>query len=245
MAARQQIDSRPLYVQVQDLLVGRISSGALKPGVALPSEFQIGHELGVSQGTVRKALDGLAIEGLVVRRQGRGTFVVEQTPEEVHFRFVNIFGEDGTLIIPDSQDARVSTSTASKAERDKLHLERDSRVIRIRRFRTYQSERFIAECIVIADARFPGLENRSPIPNTLYDLYQADFGVLVVRADDQLTAIAANDRASRQLGVAYGSPLLQIERLAYDIDGLAVEWRVSVCRLVGMRYVAQLGVSGP
>lgn len=245
MAARQQIDSRPLYVQVQDLLVRRISSGALKPGAALPSEFQIGHELGVSQGTVRKALDGLAIEGLVVRRQGRGTFVVEQTPEEVHFRFFNIFGEDGTRIIPDSQDARVSTSTASKVERDKLHLERDSRVIRIRRLRTYQGQRFIAECIVIPDARFPGLENRSPIPNTLYDLYQANFGVLVVRADDRLTAIAADDRASRQLGVAFGSPLLQIERLAYDIDGSAVEWRVSVCRLAGMRYVAQLGASGP
>ncbi len=87
-------DGRPLYAQVRERLVERIRSGQWKPGQLIPNEFEIAAEFGVSQGTARKAISELAAEGLVLRRQGRGTFVVEHTPAHVLFRFFNIFDED-------------------------------------------------------------------------------------------------------------------------------------------------------
>jgi GntR family transcriptional regulator len=80
----------PLYAQVRQLLRERIRSGTWRPGQLLPNEFEIADEFGVSQGTARKALDALAQDGLVVRRQGRGTFVVEHTPAHVMFRLFHL-----------------------------------------------------------------------------------------------------------------------------------------------------------
>ena len=78
-------DARPLYAQVREHLVERIRSGEWKPGQLIPNEFEIAAEFGVSQGTARKAISELAAEGLVLRRQGRGTFVVEHTPAHAHY----------------------------------------------------------------------------------------------------------------------------------------------------------------
>lgn len=235
------LDPRPLYAQVRELLTRRISSGALRPGALLPSEFQIAAELGVSQGTVRKALDALAIEGLVVRRQGKGTFVVEQTPQDVHFRFFNIYTADGRKVIPDSRETRIKTAKATVAERRRLAIDTGARVVRLRRIRTHGDQPFISETIVIPEARFPGLAERKTIPNTLYDFYQAEFGVLVVRAEDQLEPVVADKNVSSQLAIAEGAPLMRIERVAFGLDNCPVEWRSSLCNLAGLQYVAHLG----
>ncbi len=103
---------RPLYAQVRECLIERIRSGEWKPGQLIANEFEIAAEFGVSQGTARKAIGDLASEGLVVRRQGRGTFVVEHTPAHVLFRFFNLFDEDGNPVIPDSRDVKVSSALA-------------------------------------------------------------------------------------------------------------------------------------
>ena len=105
---------RPLYAQVRERLVERIRSGEWKPGQLIANEFEIAAEFGVSQGTARKAIGDLASEGLVVRRQGRGTFVVEHTPAHVLFRFFNLFDEAGAAVIPDSRDTRSSLALASE-----------------------------------------------------------------------------------------------------------------------------------
>jgi len=95
-------DPRPLYAQVRDELIERIRSGVWKPGQLIPNEFDIAAEFGVSQGTARKAIEALASERLVLRRQGRGTFVVEHTPAHVLFRFFNIMDHAGSSITLDS-----------------------------------------------------------------------------------------------------------------------------------------------
>src|SRR3546814_10554487 len=87
-------EARPLYAQVRTLLLQRLIEGIWKPGTALPSEMQLAQELGVSQGTVRKALDDLAAENLVVRRQGRGTFVAEHDTDRALFHFFHLVGEE-------------------------------------------------------------------------------------------------------------------------------------------------------
>ena len=112
---------RPLYAQVRERLIERIRSGEWKPGQLIANEFEIAAEFGVSQGTARKAIGDLASEGLVVRRQGRGTFVVEHTPAHVLFRFFNLFDAGGTAVGPDSRDSRWSAamSGVSAAPRER------------------------------------------------------------------------------------------------------------------------------
>jgi GntR family transcriptional regulator len=233
-------DGRPLYSRVKAALFDRIRSGRWQPGQLIPSEAEIGRELGVSQGTVRKALDSLAAERLVVRRQGKGTFVVEHTPEDVLFRFFQIYEDDGTRIIPGSIRITARTMLADEQQRSRLELPKGAHVIRIDRLRTREAKPFMAETILLPRARFPGLAERKDIPNTLYDLFQQRFGILVARADEQLTAVAAENETARDLGLAPGAPLLRIDRVAFALDERPIEWRVSLVHLDGAHYRARL-----
>lgn len=231
--------TRPLYAQVRERLVDRIRSGEWKPGQLIANEFQIAAEFGVSQGTARKAIGDLASEGLVVRRQGRGTFVVEHTPDHVLFRFFNLFDAAGKAVIPDSRDIASVLVTASEGECRALALDAGAKVIRITRTRTHNGIPLMRETISLPERLFPGLADRPQMPNTLYDFFQKVYGMLIVRTDDRLTAIAADTATAARLGVAPGAPLLQIDRIAYGLDDTPVEWRVSRCHLGGAHYLAR------
>lgn len=230
---------RPLYAQVRERLIERIRTGEWKPGQLIANEFEIAAEFGVSQGTARKAIGALASEGLVVRRQGRGTFVVEHTPAHELFRFFNLFDEAGAALIPDSRDMKSSLALASAEERKALALDAHARVIRIARTRTRDGAPLISETIALPEALFPGLAEQSQMPNTLYDLFQKVYGVLVTRTDDRLSAVAAEEETAAVLGVAPGTPLLRIDRTAFGLDDTPVEWRVSLCHLAGAHYLAR------
>ena len=221
-------------------LVERIRSGDWKPGQLIPNEFEIAAEFGVSQGTARKAISELAAEGLVLRRQGRGTFVVEHTPAHVLFRFFNMFDEAGAPVIPDSTGQRTSAwPQPSGEERRGSASSRRREVIRITRTRTRDGTPFIGETIALPEALFPGLADRTEVANTLYDLFQKEYGVLVMRTDDRLSAAIADAETAAALAIAPGTPLLRIERIAFALDDTPVEWRVSLCHLEGAHYLAR------
>jgi GntR family transcriptional regulator len=234
-------DGRPLYAQVRERLVERIRSGQWKPGQLIPNEFEIAAEFGVSQGTARKAISELAAEGLVLRRQGRGTFVVEHTPAHVLFRFFNIYDDAGTAVIPDSRDTQSNLVEADRDECRALALSQAARVVRITRTRLRSGVPFIRETIALPEGLFPGLVDRSELANTLYDLFQKDYGVLVMRTDDRLSAVAADADTAAALAVPPGTPLLRIDRIAFGIDDAPVERRVSLCHLGGAHYLARTG----
>ena len=236
-------DSRPLYAQVRDQLIERIRSGAWKPGQLIPNEFEIAAEFGVSQGTARKAIEALASERLVLRRQGRGTFVVEHTPAHVLFRFFNILDDDSAPITPDSTQVSAQIGRASREERARLDLAVSDDVIRITRVRTRDGTPFITELIVLPENLFPGLVDLPNIPNTLYDLFQKSYGILMMRTDDRLSAVAADVEAAAKLGVAPGAPLLRIDRTAYALDEKPIEWRTSLCHLDKAHYISRTRLS--
>ncbi|MEO0617947.1 MAG: GntR family transcriptional regulator [Pseudomonadota bacterium] len=235
-------DGVPLYDQVRETLARQISSGELAPGAALPSEFQLAAQLGVSQGTVRKALNTLTRERLVVRRQGKGTFVVEQTPADVHFRFFNVFHADGRRVLPGSRGTRVRSGKANAEECARLRLAPGAPVWRIARLRTLEDRAFMRERVVLSAALFPKLDVRvGGIPNTLYDMFQADFGVLIVRASDAVWGAACPAALAGTFGIATGTPITVIDRVAYDLDDMPVEWRMSFGHLDGLVYRANVG----
>jgi GntR family transcriptional regulator len=234
------LDSRPLYAQVRDLLLARISSGAWRPGELIPNEFAIAQELGVSQGTARKALDSLAASHLLVRRQGRGTYVAQHTPANMLFRFFNFVDGEGQRVEPDSRNLSICEGRANAAEQARLLLMPRAKVIRISRLRTIGGQPFILEDIALPAMIFPGLAQEPAIPNTLYDHFQKSYGVTVARGSERLTATAADPRQARRLGVAAGAPLLRLDRVMYELRQQPVEWRVSYCRTDAATYLVEL-----
>lgn len=233
-------DARPLYEQVREALFQRIQSGEWPPGAALPNEFRLAAEMGVSQGTARKAINALAAERLVVRRQGRGTFVAEHTPADVLFRFFQIYDAGGNRVTPCSRNCSTRRGKARRAEREHLHLEAGARVIRHTRVRSVDHRPFIQELIVLPEERFHDLGIEGGVPNTLYDLFQHRFGVTVGRADEKLTVELADAATATALSIATGTPLLKIDRVTYSIDAQPIEWRVSHCHLADLHYAVQL-----
>ncbi len=236
----QRPGARPLYKQVRQILRQRIEAGDWAPGVGLPSEFALAAELTVSQGTVRKALDALAEEGLIIRRQGRGTFVAEHTSAEVLFRFFKIYRRDGERVLPESRDTRIREVKASPREARELRLRAKEAVWRITRTRLAAGRPFVRETITLAKRRLPDLGTRASLPNTIYDLFQRDYGLTIGRAEERIDAVTAGRRDADYLDIEAGAPLLRIDRLAYALDDQPIEWRVSLCHLKNMHYLATL-----
>ncbi|MEI8146683.1 MAG: GntR family transcriptional regulator [Alphaproteobacteria bacterium] len=230
---------RPLYRQVKDVLVRRIADGRWQGGQMIPSEFQIAAELSVSQGTVRKALDDMTAENLLVRRQGKGTFVASHDENRILFQFFKLGRDDGQREFPESEVVSVGRTRADPVTQEKLALVAADSVVTIRRLRSLGGERVIAETIVVPAARFPGLE-RGEVPNNLYGVYAARYGVTVARANERLKAVACPAFAANALGLAVDAPVLSIDRLAYDLDGTPVEWRLSLCRTDQCHYLSDL-----
>lgn len=230
----------PLYAQVKQLLVQRLIDKNWTPGMMVPSEHQLATELRVSQGTVRKALDEMAAEKLVIRRQGRGTFVSEHSPEQLLFHFFRLVGQDDEQQIPESRVVDANTATCSKLEAKRLALNPRDRVTRITRLRLLNHKPTIFEVLSVPIKLIPDLVKETTLPNTLYGFYQQEYGLSVLKVVERIRAVAANEEAAENLGVEYGSPLLEIERTACSIDGTAIELRVSLCSTENHHYIVEL-----
>jgi len=237
--SRAALGFRPLYRQVKDVLVKRIADGVWASGGTLPSEPDIAADLGVSHGTVRKALDELAAENLVVRRQGKGTYVARHDDARILFQFFKLIPDTGERRFPDSRILGVEVREADADAARVLALRKGARVVAIERVRSLAEMVCIIERIVLPKALFPGIEKRD-LPNNLYELYRAGFGVTITRAAERLKAVAASRREAKHLDVPVGTPLLAIDRTALAIDGAPVEWRVSLCRTDAFHYLSDL-----
>jgi len=245
MAAEQppasQPNATPLYRQVREIVLQRIARGDWPPGALLPAEPKLGLELGVSPGTVRKALDELAAEKLVVRQQGRGTFVAAQTPDSSLFHFFRLIDQQARRVTPTSRELGREQGPATPEERQRLALHARAGVVRIRRLRQ-AGEGALVERIVVPSALFPGLHgHEGELPNTLYDLYQRRYGKTVRRASEWLCACALDDPDdARLLRLRRGAPVLEIDRIAYSFGDLPIEWRRSLVDTRKLRYLSEL-----
>ena len=233
-------DFRPLYAQVRDLVLGRLASGEWRPGDLLPSEPRLAEEFGVSQGTVRKALDELSGQNILVRHQGKGTYVATHTPDRALFHFFHLASEDGARVLPESRVISRREGRATRREQEALALDGPAGVIRIVRVRRLGGTPVLAERITVSAERFPGLRAHASdaLPNTFYALYEQDYGVAIADAVERLRAVAAEEFEARLLGVEIGAPVLEIERVARTIGEQPVEWRISRCDTSRHHYLS-------
>jgi GntR family transcriptional regulator len=231
---------RPLYRQVYDIIVRKVAQGVWRPGTSLPSEQNLAKEMGVSQGTMRKVLDALTAENLLERRQGKGTFIAENTQERALFRFFRLARPGGKRVIPERVDETVRVRAARASERTKLELGRGERVVEIVRTRLVETKPAIRELIVLPAPLFAGIEKRPSLPNSLYSLYQSDYGINIVAAHEELSAQLATQEDQEVLGIPKGDPILVIERLAVSLQDRKVELRESRVRCGDLVYAVTL-----
>ena len=235
-------DFKPLYLQVKDLMIQRLATGTWRPGEGLPSEFGLAAEFKVSQGTVRKALDELAAQNLLVRQQGKGTFVAQHTPQRALFHFFHLVSDDGARALPGSRVLSLTSAKGNPGETRRLGLKAGTRVIRLKRVRLLDSQPAIFERIVLPAARFPNFVRRLPadVPNEVYRYYEDVYGVTVARAVEKLKAVAATAEEARAIGLEKDAPLLEVDRIAYALDGSVVEWRLSRCSTAHHHYLSEI-----
>lgn len=220
---------QPLYREVKARLTRSLAGGEWRPGAAIPSESQLAQRYGVSIGTLRKAIDDLAAEGVLVRQQGRGTFVARHTPERLRFRFFHVVGRDGARATPDVELRGFRAGRATNAEALGLGIARGAPVWRIRNLLTLAGAPVEVDDITIAQARFPGLTRAglAAREGTIYHLYQTHYATNVIRIGERLAAVAAPPDIARLLRLRAGRPVLEIRRIAYSFDDQPVELRLS------------------
>ena len=186
-------------------------------------------------------MEELVADGVLRRHQGKGTYVTEQTPEAANFHFFRLVGGDGERVLPESRSEVVVTVRAGAAAARRLGVAEGDEIVVIERVRAIAGRPAILETVEVPAALMPGLEAETPLPNALYPHYQARHGVSVTSTEDRLSAVAADAAAAKALGVAEGTPLLLVERVAHDLSGRAVEWRRSRFLSGDLAYAVTLG----
>ena len=223
---------QPLYLQIKVLLEQSLDAGEWRPGEAIPSETVLAQRFGVSQGTVRKAMDALAADNLVVRRQGKGTFVATHTEEQSSmFRFLRIRRNDGRDEYPASRLLDVRRGKASAEMARLLDLAPGDPVILIRRVlefcgRAGRSRRHHAARRAVQG---PDQGQGRRIRGSLYSFFETQFGVRILRAQEKLRAVPPTPAARASSRSAAGDPLLSVDRVTLTYGDRPVEWRRGLC----------------
>ena len=229
----------PLYLVVKRALLQAIERGVCPPGDALPSEAELGRALGISIGTLRRAVDELAAEHILVRRQGRGTFIATHNPGRFLFQFFHVERCDGLRESPAVDLVSFERLRADDESAAALRLRAGDPVIQIENRLKLQGSAVIYDRLTLSATLFKGLTERRLRDRsaTIYQLYQSDFGITVVRALERARAMAADRSTARVLGLAIGTPVMQVRRTALTFGDRPVEYRVSIVNTAHHDYV--------
>ncbi len=226
----------PLYQQLQRSIREAIGSQLLAPDDALPAERQIATDLSVSRITVRKAIEGLVEEGLLVRRQGSGNFVSARI--EKNFAKLTSFSEDMQARgrKPHSVWLKKTEGTVSPEEALTLGLSPGTPVYRFHRVRYADDAPMAVELATVVASCLPSL---SAVDNSLYEALEGA-GNRPTRALQRLRALLLNAEQAKLLNAREGDAGLLAERLGFLRDGRAVEFSQSFYRGDTYDFVAEL-----
>jgi GntR family transcriptional regulator len=232
----------PLYQQIKGLLTRSLGQGEWKAGEALPAEPELAQRFKVSQGTVRKALDALTADGLLVRRQGKGTFVATHAEAQVQYRFLRLMPDQGPR---EAMQRRFLEFRRLRAPADiarALDLKVGDGVLQLRRLLLSGDVPVVLDDIWLGARLFKGLtaERLQGYRGPMYGLFEAEFGVQMIRAEEKIRAVAAAEDDAAVLGVAPATPLLLVERRSYTYADRPVELRRGLYRTEAHYYRNEL-----
>ena len=232
----------PLYREVKKQLIADIRCGRTPPGAMLPNEKELAARFAVSIGTLRRAVEELVADHILVRQQGRGTFVGRLDRERFMFQFFKIEPRQGAREFPQLRLHGFARARAAPLEAQALGLHAGAAVLRIDNVLSLRGQPVIHDRITLSAALFsnlkrPQFEQR---PGTIYELYQADFGITIVGADERVRAECAAPDSAQLLGLQTGAPVLRVERVAFTFDQKPAELRISVVDTGDVDYVSRM-----
>ena len=217
----------PLYQQIKALITQSLQSGEWKPGELIPSEMELANRFKVSQGTVRKAIDELSSENLVVRRQGKGTFVATHHEALSQFRFLRLMPNQGEPSYPENKIIEVRRQRAPIDVARLLEIKSGDSVIFIRRIQSFAGVPTILDELWLPGVIFKGLtaERLNEYKGPMYGLFESEFGTRMIRASETIRAVCADELTAQILNVSIGIPLLNVERVSFTYGDKPVELR--------------------
>lgn len=235
----------PLYRHVIARITEKLELGEWRANQTIPSEWRLAAQFKVSVGTIRKAIDELVAGRILVRQQGRGTFVSAHSEDRYRYHFFHIVNGEGAKRFPAVELLAFQRGRADAAEAAKLGLKGGAPVIRVSNLLRLDDDPVVLDRITIGARHFRGLTRAIFVGRvgTIYHLYQERYGISVIRAVERLRAVTAEGAAGRVLGVRAGAPLLEIERVAYTYRDRPVELRVSRVDTAHHAYLSELGKS--
>lgn len=235
----------PLYQQIKSLILQSLEAGEWKPGEAIPSEIDLAARYRVSQGTVRKAIDELAADNLVVRRQGKGTFVATHAESHVQYRFLKLVPDTGDRDAEGPAQRTVIECRRVRAGAEvarSLALRTGDPVVQVRRVLAFGGVPTILEDLWLPGLPFKGLtaEQMAGYHGPTYAMFELEFGVRMVRAEEKIRAVAADAAQAALLQVDEHTPLLLVERIAYTYNDTPMELRRGLYRTDSHHYRNEL-----
>lgn len=232
----------PLYRQIKALLVQALDTGEWRPGTAIPSEAELAVRFSVSQGTVRKAIDELAADKLLIRRQGKGTFVATHNDPREYFRFLRLVPNSGEVAPAKSVPLECWHAKAGPEPARMLDVPHGAPLIVLRRVLQFNGRNVVGDEIYLPEEPFRGLDMDmlKAHEGSLYSLFEVGFGVHMIRAQERVRAVLADREGAQLLSVEEGSPLLAVERVSYTYGDRPMEWRRGLYSTVDHSYMNEL-----
>ena len=233
----------PLYKDVKRRLADALHQGVWRHGQILPPEPALAERFGASVGTLRRAVGELVGEGILVRRQGSGTFVASHTRDVMLTRFFRIVDRDGNKHFPQSHTLAFRRARADAASAQVLRIGVGDPLLQIEALLSLDGAPVILDRIRLPGALFPDMTREvfSERDTTIYALYQSRYDITVVRIEESITAAIADARTRTLLRLADPAPVLRIVRTAYAHGDVPVDTRMRHVRTTHHRYLSVLG----
>jgi GntR family transcriptional regulator len=227
---RLTMGKQPLYKRIKAEITRSLVKGEWPPGAKLPSEPGLASRYRVGISTIRAAVRELELANVLVRAQGKGTFVTHFDQREGIHRFLNIVRSDGVAEAPYRRLVAFERTDAPSAVAEALQLTRagrDGQVYKLSTLVSLSGKPIYSSNVFLPVGRFPGLR-KLHVPDgsrSLYSIYQQKFNVNVIKVVDSITATPAAANVAKLTGLDVGAPVLCLNRVAYTYDGLPIEVR--------------------
>ena len=233
---------QPLYEEVKKKITTSLIEGKWSPGDLIPSEIELAISYNVSQGTIRKAIDELSAESILIRRQGKGTYVATHNEENTQLRFLRLTSNLGLKEKLNNKIISFEKEKATNKFAKILNMSSASTIFSLTRLLTFNEKPLILDVIKIPAQSFRGLTEQMVIESkgAMYRMYETNFGVRMLRADEKIKAITANLENASLLNIKEHCPLLSVERISYTYENKPLEWRLGLCVTDNHYYRSEL-----
>lgn len=231
----------PLYHQLKEIFTEKIATGEWRPGVTIPNELQLCEQYGTSRGPVRQALDHLVRQGLLSRKQGKGTVVLPAKLEPQlgsFFSFTTLIQQRG--LRPGTRMLGFDVMVAPGSVAQHLDLPLGAQVFQIRRLRLADDEALILETVYVPAGTCRELTEAEVAAAPLYDVLRNRYGIVLQRARQFFEPTVADEYEAQELGILRAAPVLLLENTTYAPGDRPVVFSKAIMRGDRVRYYVEL-----